>query len=415
MNTIKQITLAKQASRDMAQLSDQVISRVLLKLADKIEGNKEEILAANKKDVIKMDPDDPKLQRLILDNKKIAGIAQSIRDVSKLPSPLNKILEQRTLANGLELSRLSVPLGVVGVIYEARPNVTPDIFSLCLKSGNACVLKGGKDAYESHQVFVNLIREVLAEQAMNKECIQLLSPEREAVHELLKAKGLVDLVVARGSRNLIDFVQEHAKVPFIETGAGVVHTYFDQSADIQMGKKIIFNAKTSRPAVCNALDTLIVHKAELTNLAELVSLLSKHKVKLLADKLAYKALKNGYPTNLLKLAQAKDFDTEFLSLRLAIKTVANLDEALEHINVHGTGHTEAIISTNQKNIDKFLQQVDAAAVYANCATVFTDGGVFGLGAEIGISTQKLHARGPMGLTALTSYKWILRGNGQIRE
>jgi len=414
MEIKEQLNLAKKSSREVVNYSDEKINQMLLKLADEIEKNINKILEANKEDIDKMNADDPKLSRLVLDKNKIFGIAQSMRDVSKLPSPLNKVLEERKLENGLYLSRISVPLGVVGVIYEARPNVTPDIFSLCIKSGNVCVLKGGKDAYQSHKVFVDIIKSVLEKNKMDKNCIQLLSSDRKVVYDLLSAKGLVDLVVARGSRNLIDFVQENAKVPFIETGAGVAHAYFDKGSDAQIGKKIIENSKISRPAVCNALDTLIVHKDEINNLSELVSMLIEHKVELFADEQSYLSLQGKYPESLLKKAQIEHFDTEFLSLKMAIKIVSSLEEAIKHIDKYGTGHTEVILSKNENNIEKFLKQVDAAAVYSNCSTVFTDGGVYGLGAEIGISTQKLHARGPMGLNALTSYKWILRGNGQVR-
>jgi len=413
--TINQIKKAKQASLEIVQLTDRKINQVLLALAVEIEKNTQQILVENKKDVIKMSKSDSKLSRLILTKQKIIDIAKGIRGVSKLKSPLREVLEKRTLKNGLCLTRVSVPLGAVGVVYEARPNVTPDIFSLCFKSGNACVLKGGKDAYFSHQIFVKLIKQILEKHKINKNCVQLLSPDREVVYDLLNARGLVDLAIARGSRSLIDFVRDNAKVPFIETGAGVVHTYFDVGANVQMGKVIIENAKVSRPAVCNALDTLIVHKSELKNLAELISLLVSHQVEVYADDKAYKVLKNKYPATLLKKASAKDFGREFLSLKMAVKIVNNLQEALDYIAKYSTKHTEAIISNNKKNIKTFLEQVDAAAVYANCATVFTDGGVYGLGAEVGISTQKLHARGPMGLQALTSYKWILEGEGQTRE
>lgn len=413
--TITQIKKAKKASLEITQLTDKKINQVLLALAVEIEKNIQQILAANKKDAIKMSKTDPKLSRLILTEKKIADIAKGIRDISKLKSPLREVLEKRTLENGLRLTRVSVPLGVIGVVYEARPNVTPDIFSLCFKSGNACVLKGGKDAYFSHQIFVKIIKQILKKYKINQECVQLLSPDREVVYDLLNARSLVDLVIARGSRSLIDFVRDNAKVPFIETGAGVVHTYFDAGADVEMGKKIIENAKVSRPAVCNALDTLIIHKDELKNLAELVSLLASHQVEIYADVRAYNILNKKYPSVLLKKAKESDFGREFLSLKMAVKIVNNLQEALDHIAKYSTKHTEAIISNNKKNIKTFLEKVDAAAVYANCATVFTDGGVYGLGAEVGISTQKLHARGPMGLSALTSYKWILKGEGQVRQ
>ncbi|PIT87612.1 MAG: glutamate-5-semialdehyde dehydrogenase [Candidatus Magasanikbacteria bacterium CG10_big_fil_rev_8_21_14_0_10_40_10] len=420
--TQAQIHLAKLASINLAQYDDQKISQVLLDLAVAIEHQTAKILQANRLDADKMDTSDPKLSRLVLDENKIKNIADGIRQVSQLKTPLRKILEKRILDNGLFLKRVSAPLGVVGVVYEARPNVTPDIFSLCFKSGNACVLKGGSDAHNSHQAFVEIITDVLEKNNLDKNCIQLLSPRREAVQDLLEARGLVDLVVARGSRSLIDFTRDNAKVPFIETGAGVVHLYFDKGADVKKGKLIVENSKTSRPAVCNALDTLIVHEDELKNLPKLVGKLAEHQVELRADKRAFESLSGRdsfgqyqYPTKLLKHSTAKDYDTEFLSLKMAIKTVVNLAEAIQHIGAHSTGHTEVILSANQLNIERFLREVDSAAVYSNCATVFTDGNQYGLGAEVGISTQKLHARGPMGLDALTSYKWILQGDGQVRE
>ncbi|HAZ24149.1 MAG TPA: glutamate-5-semialdehyde dehydrogenase, partial [Algoriphagus sp.] len=332
--------------------------------------------------------------------------------VSQLPTPLHLKLEEKMLPNGLYLEKVSVPLGVVGIIYEARPNVTFDVFSIALKSGNGLVLKGGSDADFSNRAIVSLIHEVLEKHEISTQAFQLLPADRQATKALLEAVGYVDVLIPRGSQGLINFVREHAKVPVIETGAGIVHTYVDESADLEKAKAIIHNAKTRRPSVCNSLDCLIIHQSHLNNLNDLIQPLLENGVKIYADEQAFHALNQS---NLIQLAEPEHFGTEFLSLQLAIMTVNDLEQALQHIQIYSSKHSEAIISENQEHIERFLLEVDAAAVYANASTAFTDGAQFGLGAEIGISTQKLHARGPMALKELTSYKWIVRGNGQVRK
>lgn len=395
-------------------LSDQQRNQVLLDLATRIEQHAPEIIAANALDLAKMSTDDPKYDRLKLNTERIKAIAADVRQVASLTTPLGIILEQRILANGLDLQKIRVPLGVVAVIYEARPNVTIDVFSLCFKSGNAVVLKGGSEAINSNQIFVDLIKQSLLAHRINPDIVYLMPPERAAVYDLLNAVGLVDVCIPRGSQSLIQFVRENAKIPVIETGAGIVHTYFDQSGDIISGAKIINNAKTRRVSVCNALDTLIIHRSRLAELVELVAPLIENKVTIYADANSYSVLEGTYPAELLKTASTEDFGREFLDYKLAIKCVDKLEEAIKHIQQYSSGHSEAIISNDAKNIEQFINQIDAAVVYVNASTAFTDGGEFGMGAEIGISTQKLHARGPMALPELTSYKWIVRGNGQIR-
>ncbi|MCS6832240.1 MAG: glutamate-5-semialdehyde dehydrogenase [Flammeovirgaceae bacterium] len=415
MNTYLPVFEAvKKASETIVLLEEKQIHRLLLQLADRILEKSATILAANEKDLARMDVKNPKYDRLLLNEKRLQGIAQDIRNVAHLPSPLGKVLMQKTMPNGLEISKITVPLGVVGVIYEARPNVTLDVFSLCFKSGNACILKGGSDAEASNQAIVEVIRTVLDEQGISPDVVALLPSDRAAADALMNAIGYVEVIIPRGSQTLIDAVRQNAKVPVIETGAGIVHTFVDESADLEKSKKVILNAKTRRVSVCNALDCLILHEKRLPELAQLVAPLAEHHVELFADEPAYVALQGKYPSELLQKAQPQHFGTEFLAYKMAIKTVATLDDALAHIRRYSSRHSEAILSENQENIEKFFKVVDAAALYANTSTAFTDGAQFGLGAEIGISTQKLHARGPMGLAELTSYKWIVRGNGQVR-
>jgi glutamate-5-semialdehyde dehydrogenase len=398
----------------LLNLSDTQRNVLLLDLATRIEQHAPEIIAANALDLAKMPTDDPKYDRLKLNTDRIKAIAGDVRQVASLTTPLGIILEQRTLANGLDLQKTSVPLGVVAVIYEARPNVTIDVFSLCFKSGNAVVLKGGSEAINSNQIFVDLIKQSLLAHQINPDIVYLMPPERAAVYDLLNAVGLVDVCIPRGSQSLIQFVRENAKIPVIETGAGIVHTYFDQSGDIISGAKIINNAKTRRVSVCNALDTLIIHRSRLAELVELVAPLIENKVTIYADADSHRVLEGTYPAELLQSASTEDFGREFLDYKLAIKCVDKLEEAIKHIQQYSSGHSEAIISSDPQSIEQFINQIDAAVVYVNASTAFTDGGEFGMGAEIGISTQKLHARGPMALPELTSYKWIVRGNGQIR-
>jgi glutamate-5-semialdehyde dehydrogenase len=404
----------KKASRNLGLLNQDVINFVLRDLADAAIAQTEFLLQENKKDLSRMSFEDPKYDRLKLTAERIEGIAKEIRNVADLPSPLGKVLLEKELSNGLQLSKVSVPLGVIGIIYEARPNVTFDVFSLCLKTGNACILKGGRDAADSNKAIISVIHRVLQKHRIDPDVATLLPIERESTEALLNATGYVDVLIPRGSQALIDFVRKNAKIPVIETGAGIVHTYFDETGDLAKGKAIINNAKTRRVSVCNALDCLIIHKARLKDLSEIAEPLSEAGVEIYADNDSFNILNKSYPATLLKPANQESFGTEFLSLKLAIKTVSDLDEALNHIAEYSSKHSEAIISESPQNIEKFLNGVDAAAVYANASTAFTDGAQFGLGAEIGISTQKLHARGPMGLEELTSYKWIARGDGQIR-
>ena len=375
----------KAASRQLATIPDDKRNEILLAVADAIIANKERILRANTEDLAKMDPKNPLYDRLQLTDKRLEDIATDMRNVSKLPSPLGHILKETTLPNGLRLKRVSVPFGVIGMIYEARPNVTFDVFSLCFKSGNACVLKGGKDADYSNRAEVDIIHEVLEANGINRDVVTLLEATHEATAEMLNAVGYIDVCIPRGGRKLIDFVRDNAKVPVIETGAGVVHAYFDEFGNLEMGKRIIDNAKTRRVSVCNALDCLIIHRSRLDELPALLEPVIKKNVEIVYD----------------------DFGTEFMDYKMAVKVVDSIDEAIEHIAAYGSGHSECIITDNKDNATKFQQLVDAACVYVNAPTSFTDGAQFGLGAEIGISTQKLGPRGPMGLEEITTYKWLI--------
>ena len=406
---------AVTASRELNILKKETIAHTLLDVAEALVRNTDKILEANKKDLDLMDKADPKYDRLRLSPDRIRDIAADMSKVANLESPIGQLIDGHQAENGMQISRLRVPLGVVGVIYESRPNVTADVFALCFKTGNVAVLKGGSDATQSNAAIAEVIQKVLQQFGINKNVLTLLPPERAATESLLNARGLVDVLIPRGSQALIDYVRLNSKIPVIETGAGIVHTYFDLDGDLEKGKGIVLNAKTRRVSVCNALDCLLIHKDRLEDLPSLVIALSGSKVLVHADEASYAVLKDNYPEDLLKPAAANSFGTEFLSHQLAIKTVSNLEEALQHIAKYSSKHSEAIISEHAANVETFLNQVDAAAVYANASTAFTDGAQFGLGAEIGISTQKLHARGPMGLTELTSYKWVIRGNGQTRS
>ena len=410
----------KRASKSLALLSDDQRNEILLAVADAIINNKQRILDANAQDLAKMSKDNPLYDRLQLTDSRLEGIASDMRNVATLPSPLGHITKQKTLANGLRLCRISVPFGVIGMIYEARPNVTFDVFSLCFKSGNACVLKGGKDADCSNREEVALIHEILEKYGVNKDVVALLPATHEATGEMLNAVGYVDLCIPRGGRKLIDFVRDTARIPVIETGAGVVNTYFDKDGDLEMGKAIINNAKTRRESVCNALDCLLIHESRLSDLPELVAPMLEHNppVALYADEKAYAAVANStlytLHSTLLHHATDDSFGTEFMDYKLAIKTVSSLEEALEHIDENGSGHSESIITMNEQTARKFQAHVDAACVYWNVPTSFTDGAQFGLGAEIGISTQKLGPRGPMALEEICTYKWLIEGEGQTR-
>ena len=404
---------ARDAARDLARNDDATVRAVLCALADKTRANREEILAANRSDLSRMPQDDPKYDRLLLNPERLDAICADLRHVADLPSPVGEVLEQRTLANGLRLSKVRVPMGVVAVIFESRPNVTFDVFALCLKTRNACVLKGSSDAHDTNRVVVRLMHEVLLEHGILPDCVFLAPPQREWLPRILAAVGLIDLAIPRGSQGLIDFVRDNARVPVIETGAGIVHTYVDASADIDVARAVVTNAKTRRVSVCNALDTLVLHRDLLDRLPDLMRDMGDKGVEVFADAAAYAALDGRY-AGPLEHAREADFGREFLSLRLSVKTVAGLDEALDHIHRYSSKHSEAVIAQDADVIERFLAEVDAAAVYANTSTAFTDGGQFGMGAEIGISTQKLHARGPMALPELTSYKWVVRGDGQVR-
>lgn len=412
MNEI--FSAVKTASRKIALLPDNKRNEVLRAVADAIITNQESLLQANAKDLERMSPENPLYDRLQLTTKRLEGIASDIRNVSTLPSPLGHVSKERTLPNGLHLHRVSVPFGVIGIIYEARPNVTFDVFSLCFKSGNACVLKGGRDADFSNQAAISLIHDVLKQHDIPTDAVALLPATHEAAMQLLNAKGYVDLCIPRGGRKLIDFVRDTARIPVIETGAGVVNTYFDKDGDTEMGKRIINNAKTRRVSVCNALDCLLISKDRLSDLPELCQPLSESHVIIYADEPAYKSLNGHYPIELLQHATDDSFGTEFMDYKMAIRTVSSVEEALQHIDLYGSGHSECIITNSESTARAFQNQVDAACVYWNAPTSFTDGAQFGLGAEIGISTQKLGARGPMALEEITTYKWLIEGDGQIR-
>lgn len=414
----QQLQQAKDASLDLQGYSQQQVNDLLLTLADAIMANKETLLSANQQDLDRMEQSNPLYDRLKLTESRLEGIASDMRNVVKLPSPLGKTLSETTLPNGLEIKRVSVPFGVIGIVYEARPNVTFDVFSLCLKSGNACVLKGGKDADSSNRAIVSLIKAELERQGLNPHVIELLPATHEATGEMLQARNFIDVVIPRGSSRLINFVRETASVPVIETGAGVCHAYIDRDADLKKAIPVIVNAKTRRVSVCNALDCMIIDQNRLSDLTQICQPLFEKGVEILADNESYSVLSASqlgttYAT-LLKPATEETFGTEFLAMRMAIKTVDGVEAAIRHIRQYGSGHSECIVTENQTAADEFLRKVDAACVYHNAPTSFTDGAQFGLGAEIGISTQKLHARGPMALEAMTTYKWIVKGEGQVR-
>lgn len=404
----------KAASRSLALIDDDKRNNVLRILSENIRKSKERILKANADDLARMDKASPLYDRLMLTPKRLDGIADDMRNVSALPSPLGRVFRENTLPNGLKIKRVSVPFGVIGIIYEARPNVTFDVFSLCFKSGNACLLKGGKDADSSNREEVALIKETLVDEGVSQDVIELLPATHEATGEMLGAVGYVDLCIPRGGRRLIDFVRDNARIPVIETGAGVVNTYFDEYGNVAIGRDIINNGKTRRVSVCNALDCLIVHQARLSDLPTLCAPLADSNVIIYADNDAYAALDGAYPSALLEHATDESYGTEFMDYKMAVKTVGTFDDAIAHIATYGSGHSESIITDNAHNARMFQALVDAACVYVNAPTSFTDGAQFGLGAEIGISTQKLGARGPMGLEEITTYKWLIEGYGQTR-
>ena len=416
MNTTESILIsAKKATQTASLLSENTINLLIEQIADAAISNIRFIIDENKKDLALMDPSDPRYDRLTLTPERIKGIASDLRNVATLPTPLNRVLSDSLQPNGLHIRKVSVPFGVIGIIYEARPNVTFDVAGLCLKSENVCVLKGGSDASFSNEAIVSIIRKVFENNKIDPNVVCLLPSDREATARLLKAREYVDLLIPRGSQSLIDFVRKNATIPVIETGAGICHTYFDESGDSTKGQAIVNNAKTRRVSVCNALDCLIIHQSRLADLPLLCGKLAESNVEIFADPQSFKALAGFYPTALLKEATSESYSTEFLDYKMSIKTVENIDEALNHIALNSSKHSEAIITENLDHADEFLKRVDAAVVYVNTSTAFTDGAQFGLGAEIGISTQKLHARGPMGLEELTSYKWLVDSKGEIRN
>lgn len=416
MTEIEKILIdASAARRSLNVLGPETIDGILKRLSEETVSRMDFILSENALDLARMAENNPLYDRLLLNEDRIKAISGDIMKVAALESPLGQELSEYTRPDGLKISRVSVPFGVVGIIYEARPNVTFDVFSLCLKSGNVCILKGGSDAANSNLAIAKVIKDVLAEFNVSQDILTLLPPGREETAMLLKARKYVDLIIPRGSRSLIDFVRENSEIPVIETGAGICHTYFDEYGDREKGRDIIHNAKTRRVSVCNALDCLIIHESRLADLPHLTELCAGSGVEIFADSRAFEALRGVYPQELLRKATEESFGTEFLSLRMSVKTVADIEDALEHIEKYGSKHSEAIISEDSKRIQLFFKHVDASSVYSNASTAFTDGGEFGLGAEIGISTQKLHARGPMALRELTTYKWIIRGEGHVRK
>lgn len=411
-NSLRQL---KEASYSLPFVAEEQIDNVLHRIADRIESDMESLLSANALDLTQMNKSNPMYDRLLLTQDRLKGIASDMRKVAQLNSPVGHIIDERVRPNGMRLTRVRVPFGVIGVIYEARPNVSFDVFSLCFKSRNACVLKGGSDAINSNTAIVGLIKSVLEELGLNPHVVELLPAGHEAATELMRAVGLVDLLIPRGSARLIKSVREQAQIPVIETGAGVCHTYFDEYGDKAKGADILFNAKTRRVSVCNALDSLVIHADRLSDLPALCERLATKSVVIEADAQSYEALQDNYPSELLEHATPNSFGQEFLSYRMSVKTVQSFDEALKHIRDYTSHHSECIVTENSANAAMFQQYIDAACVYVNVSTAFTDGGMFGLGAEIGISTQKMHARGPMGLEEITTYKWLINGDGQTRE
>lgn len=411
---------ARIASRILLNLTEDEINNVLVAIADHLNANVESIVLANSKDLSRMDKNDPRYDRLLLNKERIEAIAQDTLNVASLPSSLNIELSKTVRPNGMVIRKVSVPFGVIGVIYEARPNVTIDVFNLCFKAGSAAVLKGGKEAADTNECLVNLIHQVLNEHHLPEALCTLLPNDHDATSEMLSAVGKVDLVIPRGSRRLIDFVRDNARVPVIETGAGVCHTYVDAEADIDKAASIINNGKTRRVSVCNALDCVVLHSAQLQHLAKVCAPLcnnedSAKQVIIYADSPAYAALKGAYPENLLKTATTEHYGHEFQSYAMSIRTVNSFEEAIDFIQEHTSHHSESIVSENKDHCQIFQRIIDAACVYSNLPTSWTDGAQFGFGAEIGISTQKLHARGPMALPEITTYKYVIDGEGQIRK
>jgi len=427
MNKIieKQLNNAKKASMSLGLLPHAQRILILKNLVKELRKNKKLIIKVNFKDLKKIPlghshmgeaQNNPMRDRLVLNNARIEGMAKEIENLIKMPDPIGEIFDCRNRL-GLKICRKRVPIGVIGVIYESRPNVTTDVAAICIKSGNAVILKGGKEARESYIILHKIIRRALLLSKVNPEVVQFIDPKiKDAVLDIISANGLVDVVIPRGSLNLINFVRKNATVPVIETGAGVCHTYVDDEALLNPSAKIIFNAKTQRPSVCNALDTTLVHKKVAKEfLPKMAKFLVKKNVEIFADADSFKILKNIYPKNLLKAAKTSDFGREFLNQKMSVKIVSNINEAIKFINQYSSKHSEAILTENKKNSDKFLREVDAAVVYVNASTRFSDGAIFGLGSEIGVSTDKIHARGPMGPKEMTTYKWIVSGKYNTRK
>ena len=415
MTTNEILHKAAEAVSSLQMISDDTVSAILREVASSLRASVDSILEANAKDLARMSPDNPKYDRLKLTPARIDSIASDMENVAGLPSPLGRVISEQVRPNGMTIRKVSVPFGVIGVIYEARPNVTADVFSLCFRSGNICVLKGGSDADDSSRAIVSVIHQVLTMHGIDTSVCTLLPADREATSELLGAVGLVDLIIPRGSSSLINFVRDNARIPVIETGAGICHTYFDAAGDVSKGAAIVNNAKTRRVSVCNALDCLIIHQDRLADLPAICADLASSNVIIYADEKAYEALSGAYPAELLCAATPESFGTEFLDYKMSIRTAASIAEALAHIHKYSSKHSESIVSEDPQAVALFQKVVDAACVYANVSTAFTDGAQFGFGAEIGISTQKLHARGPMALPELTTYKYIIEGDGQIRK
>ena len=409
---------ARAAEKFLSAADADMKNTALLYMAKGLLDDEEEILAANMTDLEKgreTGLSEGLLDRLMLNDDRLTFMSEGIVEITRLEDPVGRTLDSFERPNGLKISKISVHIGVVGIIYEPRPNVTADIFSLSMKTGNACVLKGGSDARRSNEAIAVLLREALRSEGIDPAAFTLLPAGHEAAGALLNAVGYVDVVIPRGGAGLIRFVRENARIPVIETGAGIVHTYFDLDGDLTKGRAVVCNAKTRRVSVCNALDCLIVHRERLRDLAELCDPMAAERVTVYADAEAYAALEGRYPACLLRPAAEEHFGTEFLDYKLAVRTVDSLDEALAHIARYSSHHSEAIVTENAGTAREFTRRVDAACVYVNVSTAFTDGGQFGFGAEVGISTQKLHARGPMGLPELTTYKYVISGNGQTRE
>ena len=413
MELTKIFSEVKKASLQLLQLGEERINEILLAVADEAEQRAPYILEANSRDLAKMSPDDPRYDRLRLTTERIAGIAADMRKVAELPSPLGKTLAEWTQPNGMKITKVSVPFGVIGIIYEARPNVTFDVFSLCLKSGSAVIMKGGTDAYSSNTAITEVIHGVLREEGVDEAVATLFPPSHEATAELLNAVGYVDLIIPRGGKGLINFVRDNSRVPVIETGAGICHAYFHESGDLTKGAAIVNNAKTRRVSVCNALDCLLIDRSRLADLPVLLSPMAEKNVVAFADEEAYNALAGKYP--LVERATDENWGMEYMDYKMSVKTVSGIDEALNHIAKHSSKHSECIVAQDEEAMERFRTEVDAACVYTNVPTAFTDGGQFGFGAEIGISTQKLHARGPMGLPEITTYKYLITGDGQVRN